>query len=381
MSKVFIIKCLDYNQVATKLPELIEMMGGAGQFVQPGEKLALKPNLLLAADPAKAVTTHPTIVAAAGKIFGAIAKSVTVVESPGAGYTYDTRTLEKTYQACGIEDIAESAGIALNYDTSCEPVSFPEGKLIKRFEVITPLRQADSYINLCKLKSHGLMYMTGAVKNIFGAVPGRAKPGYHGTMTTRDLFAGMLLDLAALLPPTLSIMDAVVGMEGEGPGNGTPRQIGLLMASTDPLSLDLVASAIMGIPEDRNPLFIEAKKRGMHPSTLAEVEIIGASIEELRIHDFKLPATFTSAKGARMEAVFGFVGKTFFSVDPKIIKSKCVACGACKKTCPRNAIRINRVAKIEKKKCIRCYCCHEMCRYEAIELHRGLLYRVANRKG
>jgi len=380
MSKVYIVKCPDYSQTEPKLAELITMMGGAGQFVKPDEKLALKPNLLLAADPEKAVTTHPSLVAAAGKLFGAIAQSVTVVESPGAGYSYDTKTLEKTYQACGIEEIAESSGIALNYDTSSEPVSFPQGKLIKRFEVISPIRRADCYINLCKLKSHGLMFMTGAVKNIFGAIPGRAKPGYHGTMTTRELFAGMLLDLAALLPPILTIMDAVVGMEGEGPGNGTPRRIGLLMASTDPLSLDIVASAIMGIPEDRNPLIVEAQKRGMHPSRLEEVEIIGASLDELRIHDFKLPATFTNENASRMMALFGFLGKTFFSVDPRIIKSKCVACGACKKTCPRSAIRIHAVAKIEKKRCIRCYCCHEMCKYQAIELHRGWGYRVANRK-
>jgi uncharacterized protein (DUF362 family)/Pyruvate/2-oxoacid:ferredoxin oxidoreductase delta subunit len=374
MSNVYIVKCADYGQVGAKLAELLDMMGGV-------ERIALKPNMLLAAGPGKAISTHPSVVAAAGKLFGKVAGSVSLVESPGAGYAFDKKTLEKTYQACGMVDAARDAGIALNYDTSFETVSFPAGKLVKRFEIITPIRRADGYINLCKLKTHGLMFMTGGVKNIFGVIPGRAKPGYHGTMTTRELFAGMLLDLAALAPPVLTIMDAVVGMEGEGPSGGTPRQIGLLIASTDPLSLDIVAAEIMGIASENNPLLVEAKKRGLYPSRIEDVEIIGMPLVELRVQGFKLPSSFTKQNEHRLLSLLSPVVKTFFTVDPRIVPSKCVACGACKKTCPRDAIEIKKIAKINKKKCIRCYCCHEMCQYHAIELHRSFLYKMVNKNG
>ena len=293
MNKVYIVRCDDYSQVEMKLTELIEMMGGVEQFVKPGQRIALKPNLLLAAEQEKAATTHSSLLAATGKIFGKITHSIILAESPGSGYAYDKKTLEKTYRVCGMKDAAENAGIELNYDTSFETISFPEGKLVKRFEIITPILRCDSYINLCKLKTHGLMIMTGGVKNIFGVIPGRSKPGYHSTMTTSELFAGMLLDLVAMVPPKLTIMDAVVGMEGDGPFNGTPRHVGLLIASTDPLSLDIVASEMIGLPNEKNPLLVEAKKRNIHPSGIEDIEVIGMPLEQLYIPGFKLPGSFT----------------------------------------------------------------------------------------
>jgi uncharacterized protein (DUF362 family)/NAD-dependent dihydropyrimidine dehydrogenase PreA subunit len=379
MSKVYIVRCPDYSQVDTKLAELIEMMGGVEQFVKPNQRIALKPNLLLAAEQEKAVTTHPAVLAATGKIFGKVAGSIVLAESPGSGYAYDKKTLEKTYLVCGMQAAAGTSGIELNYDTSFETVSYPEGKLVKRFEIITPILRCDSYFNLCKLKTHGLMIMTGGVKNIFGVIPGRSKPGYHSTMTTPELFAGMLLDLLALVPPKLTIMDAVVGMEGDGPFNGTPRHIGLLLASTDPLSLDIVVSEMMGIPQEKNPLLVEAKKRKLHPSCVEDVEVIGVPMEQLHLHDFKLPASFTKENKSVLGVFLKPLIKNSFTVDPRIIKSKCTACGTCKKACPRDAIVINKVAAIVKKKCIRCYCCHEMCQYDAVELHKSLLYKLINK--
>lgn len=379
MSKVYIVRCPDYSQVEIKLAELIEMMGGVEQFVKPNQRIALKPNLLLAAEQDKAVTTHPSILAATGKIFGKVAGSIVMAESPGSGYAYDKKTLEKTYQVCGMTDAAKEGGIELNYDTSFETVSFPEGRLVKRFEVITPILRCDSYFNLCKLKTHSLMIMTGGVKNIFGVIPGRSKPGYHSTMTTRELFAGMLLDLAALVPPKLTIMDAVVGMEGDGPFNGIPRHIGLLIASSDPLSLDVVVSEIMGLPKEKNPLLVEARKRNLHPSCIEEVEVIGVPLSQISIPDFKLPASFEKENTSILNSFLKPLIKKSFTVDPRIIKSKCTACGACKKACPRDAIIIKKVAAIDKNKCIRCYCCHEMCQYDAVELHKSLLYKLVNK--
>jgi ferredoxin len=198
-------------------------------------------------------------------------------------------------------------------------------------------------------------------------------------MTTRELFAGMLLDLAALVPPKLTIMDAVTGMEGDGPFNGTPRHIGLLIASSDPLSLDVVVSEIMGLPKEKNPLLVEAGKRNMHPTCIDEVEVIGVPLSQINIPDFKLPASFIKDNTSILNTFLKPLIKKSFTVDPRIIKSKCTACGACKKACPRNAIMINKIAVIDKNKCIRCYCCHEMCQYDAVELHKSFLYKLINR--
>jgi uncharacterized protein (DUF362 family)/NAD-dependent dihydropyrimidine dehydrogenase PreA subunit len=379
MSKVYIIRCPDYGQVGGKMDELMKMMGGVGQFVNAGQRVAVKPNLLLAADPAKAVTTHPSVVAAIGRLFTAASAGVVLAESPGAGYAYDRKALEKTYRMCGMEEAAKSAGIELGYDTSYESVSFPEGKLIKRFEIISPIRKADCYVNVCKLKTHNLMFLSGGVKNLFGLIPGRTKTGYHSTMTTKELFAELLLDLVALVPPKLTIMDAVVGMEGEGPASGNPRQVGLLLASTDPLSLDVVASEIIGLPEDRNPLLLAAKGRGIHPSSIAEVEIIGIPRNELRVAGYRMPSAYSNSTMLRAMAAILPLLRPLLTVDPRILKNKCTGCGACKNSCPRDAISIRKVASIDSAKCIRCYCCHEMCRFDAIGLHKGKIYRMLNK--
>jgi len=381
--KVFIVECKDYKQVDMKLAELITMLGGIDKFVEPGQRVALKPNLLSAADPIKAVTTHPSMITAIGSILGKVTNKIVIAESPGSGYNYDKKVLEKTYKLCGITDAANSAGIELNFDTSFETISFPAGKLVKRFEIISPILHCDCYINLCKFKTHGLMYMSGAIKNIFGVIPGRLKPGYHSTMANNELFAGMLLDLASLVPPKLTIVDAVIGMEGDGPFSGDPRPVGLLLASEDLLSLDLVLSEMMGIPADNNPLMVEARRRNMFPSNLDDIDVVGMDKRQLRIDGFKLPASYSKLRKndiSRGGFLMGLV-KRSYTVEPRIIKSNCTACGACQKACPRDAIRIiENCSVIDKKACIRCYCCHEMCQYNAIELHKSFLYKMANKR-
>ena len=382
MKKVFAVKCNDYTHVEEKLAVLIEMMGGIDKFVKPGQRVVLKPNLLAAAVPDKAVSTHPSVVAATGKLVGRVTKNIILAESPGSGYNYDKKSLERTYRICGMSEASKNGGFELNYDTSFETVSFPSGRLVKRFEIITPILRSDCYINLCKLKTHSLMYMTGAVKNLFGVIPGRSKPGYHGTMTGKDLFGGMLLDLAALVPPALTIVDAVIGMEGDGPFSGEPRQIGLLLASEDLLAIDIVLSEIMGIPADNNPLIVEARRRSLTSLTLDDVEIVGLEKNKLRLERFRLPASYSKKREngiSRGGFLLGLVKKAY-TVEPRVIKSNCTACGVCEKACPHNAIQIiDKCSVIDKKACIRCYCCHEMCQYDAIELHRSFLYRMANK--
>ncbi len=386
-NKVYAVKCPDYEQVEGRLTELLQMMGGIERFVAPEEKIALKVNLLLAAEPEKAITTHPAIVAAVGRMAKDRGASPFIIDSPTGGYEYNESTMKRVYRTSKMADAAREARIELNFDTTHQAVSFPAGVLTKHFDIITPLVEADGVLNLCKLKTHTYMGMTGAIKNNFGAIPGRAKPGYHAKLHDPARFAGMLLDLAACVAPRLSIMDAVVGMEGDGPNAGAPRRIGLLLASENPLALDVVASEIIGLPLENNPVLAEAKKRGDYPTQIEEVDLVGTDVANLRITDYALPTTLAGGGGLANLSWWQKVAAPLFrdglTVRPRIVEGKCIACGACRDICPMHVITIksngrHRYAQIDDKGCIRCYCCHETCPQDAIELHQGLLYRIIN---
>lgn len=384
-NRVFAINCASYQESAAKVGELINSMGGIGSFVSAGESILLKANLLLAAAPEKAVTTHPNIVVGVGKLVQQAGAEATLADSPGSGYKYNRKTLNRIYRVCGLDTTCKEAGIHLNLDTTYQAISHADGKLIKRFEVITPILQSDGVLNLCKLKTHMFMHMTGAVKNCFGAIPGLTKPGYHAKLRDTRRFADMLLDLAAYVSPRLSIMDAVVAMEGEGPMSGDPKHVGLILASSNPLALDVVAGEIMGIERSQNPVLLAAKERNLTPTRLDDVELIGINKKELRIPGYILPATIYGETGmGKMpwwQKMLVPLFKDGVSVKPRIDREKCIACGACHDSCPVHAISLYEKshAEIDDNKCVRCYCCHEMCTYEAVTLHKSLLYKIINR--
>ncbi len=380
MEKVYVVRCADYSQVEKKIAELIGMMGGIEAFVSRDERIVLKTNLLAAANPEKAVTTHPSVVFSVARMAKDKKAKLIIADSPGSGYPYTEKVMERTYRITEMDQVAKGVGIELNFDTSYKIVSYPEGKFFRRFEIITPVHEADAMINLCKLKTHGFMHMTGAVKNIFGVIPGLTKPGYHAKLQEKSHFANMLLDLATYISPRLSIMDAVVGMEGNGPQNGNPRFVGMLLASTSPLALDVIAGEIIGLPKDRNPVLVEAEKRGLSPVSLDQLKLIGEDPSKLHIQDFKLPATVPGFHD-RIFALIQPIFRNAFSVFPRVIGSKCLSCGTCRDACPMHAITVidKTPARIDTKNCIRCYCCHEMCPHDAMELHRSRLYRLLNR--
>lgn len=379
--KVFIVKCPDYEHSEEMMRSLLLMMGGIEQFVHPGEKILIKPNFLRAAGPEKAITTHPRVIAGICKLVEQAGGSLLIADSPGSGLPHSRKSFEKCYTQSGIYDIARKNNWELNYNTGFKHVSFKEGFLIKRFEIISPVLEADAMINVCKLKTHVFMHLTTAIKNIFGIIPGLKKPGYHSKLHNKGYFARMLIDLARCFTPRLSIMDAVIGMEGNGPSGGVPKNIGYLLASESPLALDIAAGEIAGLDPRDNPVLTEAKKLGITPHDPGQVELVGADFSEIRCRDFRLPSTVLKRSGLEFIEKLSPLFVNILSLKPKIQKEKCTACGTCKRACPEAAITIvnssdRDFAEINHKKCIRCYCCHEMCPGDAVQLTSGFLYRL-----
>ena len=381
-TQVYAASCPDYEQAEACIRALVEQMGGMGRFVRPGERIVLKANLLRAAPPESAICTHPAVVEAVAKLVKEAGGTPVICDSPG-GALHKEAVLRSLYEKTGMAAAAAAAGAELSMDSSTRTVSLPEGKVLRQAEIITPVAEADGVIDLCKMKTHVLMSMTGAVKNLFGVIPGLSKVGYHATHPDHETFADVLLDLTGYVKPRLSLMDGILAMEGDGPGSsGTPRQAGLLLASANPLALDTAAGAIMNLPRQDNPVLLAAERRGLTPCRMEDVELIGGTVEELRMADYKFPA---STKSNLMD----FLGplarpaerlcKKAFSQTPRIDGAKCVGCGICAKSCPGQAIAMTapgKKARISQKACIHCYCCHELCPQKAVELHQSWLGRL-----
>jgi uncharacterized protein (DUF362 family)/Pyruvate/2-oxoacid:ferredoxin oxidoreductase delta subunit len=383
-NKVYIVQCKSYAEVDDRMTALLDLMGGIGQFARSGERIVLKVNLLREAKPEEAVCTHPAVVAAVAGMVKKEGASVVIADSPGGGYQYSKKSLNKIYRASGMHRAARQAGVELNLDTASRPVSYADGVLTKHFDIIAPVYEASAVFNLCKMKTHLFTMMTGAVKNIFGVIPGLQKPGYHAKLRDPKRFAAMLLDLAQYISPRISIMDAVIAMEGNGPGAGDPRPVGLLMGSRNPLALDVAAGEIMGLDRSANPILMEAGQRELQPNRIEDIEIIGAELGEVTVPDFKHPQLTPGDLGLdpmpwHRQLLQPYM-KSAYSVRPKVIWDRCIACGTCIVGCPMEAISlVHEKAFIDDEKCIRCYCCHEVCPQEAIALHQSWLYQLLNR--
>lgn len=381
-TQVYAASCPDYEQAEVCIRALVEQMGGMDRFVRPGERIVLKANLLRAAPPESAICTHPAVVEAVAKLVKEAGGTPVICDSPG-GALHKEAVLRSLYEKTGMAAAAAAAGAELAMDSSTRTVSLPEGKVLRQAEIITPVAEADGVIDLCKMKTHVLMSMTGAVKNLFGVIPGLSKVGYHATHPDHATFADVLLDLTGYVKPRLSLMDGILAMEGDGPGSsGTPRQAGLLLAAANPLALDTAAGAIMNLPRKDNPVLLAAERRGLTPCRMEDVELIGGTVEELRMADYKFPA---STKSNLMD----FLGplarpaerlcKKALSQTPRIDGAKCVGCGICAKSCPGQAIAMTapgKKARISQNACIHCYCCHELCPQRAVELHQSWLGRL-----
>lgn len=373
--RVSIVRCDKYSDSQRAVDEALAFLGGIDKFVKKGDNVVIKPNYVMKKHPDEAATTHPELLHAVICAVERAGGNVTIAESPGG--PYNAAVLKGLYSACGANDAIEGTNAKLNMDTSFSEVHYEDGRTIKNFTIIDPIVNADVIISLPKLKTHAMTGYTGAVKNLFGAIPGTHKAEMHFRLTERAPFCSMLVDLYECVKPTLSIMDGVWGMEGDGPTAGKNRHIGLVMAAANGHAMDMAACKLI----DYNPLEIETVhegvRRGLVPENAEELEILGEDIDSLIIKDFVKPQShFNLLRLLHLPAALNAKITTMLSSRPVMNHDKCIGCGECKRCCPPQAITmVNGRPQIDKTKCIKCFCCQELCPKEAVTIKRPVLNR------
>lgn len=369
MEQVGMVRCglYDLQKVRESLELLLEPLGGIARFVKPGQRVLLKPNLLSAKPPSAAVTTHPVIVQAVAELVRAAGGEVLVGDSPGIG------SLERVAEKSGVGAAVQAAGARLvNF---IETTQLATEGVFRQLELSREYLEADVVINLPKLKTHEMMTLTCGVKNLYGTVVGAAKAGLHLTAGhSRGLFAGLLLEIAYARPVALTIVDGVLAMEGDGPNSGTPRELGWLLAGTNPVAVDLVAARLAGIPTELLPVEQEAVRRGLPGSRWEDLELYGEPFE-VADPPFRLPEG--------LDVQFGLPGfvknllRNHLTPLPAADPDLCVLCGVCRDACPPGAITLTKTAlKVDSGRCIRCWCCRELCPHHALVVRRRLLLRL-----
>ena len=360
-----LLSCTGYDSacIHDAVQRSVGLLGGMGQFIKPGDSVLIKPNMLKAMPPEAAVTTHPEVVRSVIKLVRTAGGDPIVGDSPGMG---DVR---KVAEKCGILAVLRDHDVPL-VDLD-EAVQVRGKGRFQHFEIARRAIEADAIINLPKLKTHGMTTLTGAVKNLFGCIPGRRKVQWHfNTGVNHEHFMQMLLDLYMLLRPKLTIMDAVVGMEGNGPGSGDPRMIGAIIVGQDAVSVDVVAGRLVGVGTDRLPIARIAAASGIGETDIDRIHVVGDDPAGFYIKNFRLPprehTEWRLPEWARRSM------KNALTTRPSVDHGACVKCGICWSHCPQKAITHEAGnLRINYRVCIRCYCCQEFCPQGAITVGKG----------
>jgi uncharacterized protein (DUF362 family)/Pyruvate/2-oxoacid:ferredoxin oxidoreductase delta subunit len=375
-SKVALVACNSYDDddVYRAVKSGIDLVGGMAAFVKAGEKIVLKPNVLVGSSPEKCVCTHPAILKAAGKLFLEAGANVSCGDSSGFGGTALNMRL------AGLKQVADELKIPLAEFSKGTEVTNKEALLVKHFVIADGVLAADGLVSLPKLKAHGFVRLTGAVKNQFGCIPGILKGQHHARIADPYDFATMLVDLNMHIRPRICIMDAVMAMEGNGPRSGKPRKLGVLLISKDPVALDAVACKIINFDPAFVPTMEPGEKAGLGTYHEENIEVAGGKIEDFICRDFDVvrkPLQHITGGGFR-----NFL-KNRISSRPVIDKALCNQCGTCVQNCPVNPKAVDWVNNDKTRspahnydRCIRCYCCQELCPQGAISIKETVLGRM-----
>ena len=384
-SIVSIVKCCTYDQdeVDNAVRKSLDLIGGLKKFVRKGDKVLLKINLLAPTPPEEAVTTHPSIVKALVGLIEECDATAWIGDSSGGPFSGLT---SKSLEICGINKIAEdTSAVIKNLDTDgVVVVDYRNGDRIREFKIAKSVIEADVIISVPKLKIHELLLLTGAVKNLVGVIPGAGKRDLHRKAVKADELSNVILDLYDLVKPKLSLMDAVVGLEGrrgnliEGAGFGNPKQVGFVLASSDAIALDSIAALIMGYDPMKISTIKLAHRRELGMGNMQHITVLGENPDTVRVDNFARASNYI------LELLPSFLTKPFInqyiSSKPFINPSTCKRCGLCKDSCPTKSITLEPTPTIDYDSCIRCYCCHELCTNKSVVLKRPWFARYLLKK-
>lgn len=360
MSVVSVVRCSDYNRdkVFQAVHDALEPIGGISSYVKRGNRVLLKPNMLSAKAPERGITTHPVVLEAMIHQVRQAGGHVWIGDSPSGAL----KGVKRCWQNTGFLEVAEKTGCELiNFEAAGSVVREKQGR---QYHIAKAVLEADVVINLPKFKTHGFTLYTGAIKNLYGTLPGFQKARFHKQLPHPDKFSQVITDIYGFVKPALHFMDGILGMEGNGPATGDLRDVGLLLASPDGVALDTVASAIMGFnPEEIDAIRL-AGRDGLGEIHLDQISIPQGNLTDFLIKDFNLPSN------RLMKFVPSFLARwagRLLWVRPRADYEKCTGCAVCANGCPVDAIEmVDKHPVMDYSKCINCLCCNESCPENAI---------------
>jgi uncharacterized protein (DUF362 family)/Pyruvate/2-oxoacid:ferredoxin oxidoreductase delta subunit len=324
-----------------------------------GKKVLIKPNVLRSSMAKESIVTNPAVLCAVvEKVESMGPASIVVGDNPGL-FSYGAN--EESFTKTGLMEAAK--GHYQNIGNDSRMVAF-NAKFMPAVSVSRAVMDTDIFISLPKFKTHGLTVLTGAIKNSYGILPGAQKAMLHKAAGSPERFHEVIVDVFRLRVPDLFIVDAVVGMEGNGPASPDLRDIGLILASDNAVAVDAVIATMMGCEPGRLRFLQRAKEAGLGNYELDTIEVIG---ELKRLPDFKLPRLGGEAL-QRNDAMQSMIHDRTL-LRPRADPEKCTACGTCIDHCPVSALSmIDSIPHVNAGMCIACFCCQEMCPEKAISL-------------
>jgi len=375
MRKVFVRKCSGYNEKELEgiFEDIIDNTDSIKKL-RKGSIVLLKTNLIIRKKPEAAATTHPLFLRALAKTLLKRDLKVIVGDSPGG--LFHKTFLKSIYDICGLTKAFEDIDAELNYNTQTVTVQNPNGKKLKELSITKYIQDVDYIINVPKLKTHVPMMLAGAIKNFYGIIAGEKKFDYHFVHGENKDFANVLIDIYEFKKPDLTIMDAIIGMDHNGPTSGEPIDIKLVLAGEDGYSLDLTAIKIIKMDPVTVPVIRAAVERNLIKID-EKIEIIGEKLQDVILDNFTLPYIVHHPDPPKIISIL--FGKLLESIKPKVIfdYNICKSCKECVKICPAKAIEfIEGKPKIKYKKCIKCFCCHELCTVNAIKIKQSQVLKT-----
>ncbi len=365
---VALLGCEGYNR--ERIAEQLSRLPSLTDFPDvKGKSVLLKPNLLSGSSPEKAVTTHPELLRGVINLVKELgASSVLVGDSPGVG------SPAAAAKKAGLWQVCEETGAEWVLFDKTETAGSDDAVLHRQFQLTREVSRADLIFSLPKLKTHGLMYFTGAMKNLFGLIPGLGKSGFHMRYPEKEDFARLIADLNLTVKADYAIMDGIIAMEGRGPGNGTPRAMNVILGSADLLALDITASELIGYDGPSLPIHAVMLKSPLWINSPDEIELTGEERDSFVCSDFKRIPLIPQYVGMVPPSLRPLL-KNLIVPRPFFRHRNCIRCGKCLEICPAQALSFTGEGKkkrvtIDYGKCIRCYCCDEVCPVGAIKLKK-----------